>query len=81
MCLRKSKRLDFLRHTFACHTLQAAEKRNVDLYAALPILSTYLGHASIQATSQYLRMTAEVYPDIMDAVNALCSYVIPEVEA
>ncbi|MED4378591.1 hypothetical protein P9274_23480 [Schinkia azotoformans] len=73
--------MDFLRHTFACHTLQAAEKRNVDLYAALPILSTYLGHASIQATSQYLRMTAEVYPDIMDAVNALCSYVIPEVEA
>jgi len=38
-----------------------------------------MGHESMQATSQYLRMTAEVYPDITDAVNAVCSYVIPEV--
>ena len=74
-------RIHDVRHTFTCHTLQAAVKRNVDLYAALPILSTYLGHESIQVTSQYLRMTAEVYPDIMDAVNTMCSYVIPEVEA
>ena len=73
-------RVHDIRHTFACHTLQEATRRHVDLYAALPILSTYLGHESIQATSQYLRMTAEIYPDIMEAVNALCSYVIPEVQ-
>jgi len=72
-------RIHDFRWTFACHTLQEASKRKVDLYAALPILSTYMGHESMQATSQYLRMTAEVYPDITDAVNAVCSYVIPEV--
>jgi integrase len=67
-----------LRHTFAVHTLQEVDKRNVDLYAVLPVLSAYLGHESIHATSQYLRMTAEVYPDIMDVVNRSCGYVIPE---
>lgn len=74
-------RIHDIRHTFACHALQRADKRHVDLYAALPILSTYMGHESIQATSQYLRMTAENYPAITDAVNTLCSYVIPEVKA
>jgi integrase/recombinase XerD len=74
-------RIHDVRHTFACHSLQEADKRNVDLHAALPILSAYMGHESIQATSQYLRMTAEVYPAITEAVNALCAYVIPEVEA
>mgnify|MGYP001567619474 CR=1 FL=1 len=73
-------RLHDLRHTFAVHTLQEVDKRNVDLYAVLPVLSAYLGHESIQATSQYLRMTAEVYPDIMDVVNKSCGYVIPEVQ-
>lgn len=72
-------RIHDIRHTYACHALQRAAKRNIDLHTALPILSTYMGHSSIQATSQYLRMTAEVYPSIIDTVNAVCSYVIPEV--
>ncbi len=74
-------RVHDVRHTFACHALQKADKRQIDLYAALPVLSTYMGHESIQATSQYLRMTAEVYPAITDKVNELCSYVFPEVKA
>lgn len=74
-------RVHDFRHTFACHALQEADKHHIDLYAALPFLSTYMGHESIQATSQYLRMTAEVYPAITTAVNALCSYVFPEVKA
>jgi integrase len=72
-------RIHDIRHTFACHTLTEAGKRNIDLTAALPLISTYMGHKSIEATSQYLRMTAEVYPDIMDAVNRVCSSIIPEV--
>lgn len=74
-------RVHDLRHTFACHALQNADKRKIDFYASMPFLSTYMGHESMQATSQYLRMTAEIYPEIMDTVEALCSYVIPEVKA
>lgn len=72
-------RIHDVRHTFSCHTLQRAVQQKVDLYAMLPVLSTYMGHESVSATSLYLRMTAEVYPQITDAVNAVCSYVIPEV--
>jgi integrase len=71
-------RIHDIRHTFACHTLTEANNRHVDLTAALPLISTYMGHESIIATSQYLRMTAEVYPEIMDAVNRICSFVIPK---
>ena len=51
----------------------------MDLSNMLPALSVYMGHESITATSQYLKMTSEVYPEILDAVEALCAQVIPEV--
>ena len=72
-------RLHDLRHTFAVHALKKAVDRNVDVYCALPILSTYLGHASIEATSQYVRLTASAFPEIRAALDGKCGYVIPEV--
>ncbi|WP_303867193.1 tyrosine-type recombinase/integrase [Acetobacterium wieringae] len=72
-------RIHDIRHTFCCHTLQKSVADDVDLNAVLPILSVYLGHESIAATSQYLKMTAEVYPAVMEAVNSVCSFVIPVV--
>jgi site-specific recombinase XerD len=55
-------------------------RQGMDLYCALPILSTYLGHASITATERYVRLTEEAYPGIMDAVSRTCAYVFPEVK-
>jgi len=72
-------RIHDIRHTFCCHTLQKAVKAGADLSNMLPRLSLYLGHESYTATSQYLKMTAEVYPDVVEAVSELCAYVIPEV--
>ena len=45
----------------------------------MPILSTYMGHREIHSTAQYLRLTAEVYPELMKKVESDCAYVIPEV--
>lgn len=72
-------RLHDLRHTFAVHTLKRAVDRRTDVNCALPILSTYLGHASIEATSQYVRLTAEVFPEIRATLDQTCGHVIPEV--
>jgi len=36
----------------------------LDMYVALPILSTYLGHKTIYATEQYVRLTMSLYPYI-----------------
>jgi len=48
-----------------------------DLAAYLPILKTYLGHDSFSDTSQYLRLTAELYPDITAKMEHAFGYVIP----
>lgn len=61
------------------HTLKRAVDKQIDVYCALPVLSTYLGHASIEATGQYVRLTAEAFPEINAALDKTCAYVIPEV--
>ncbi len=48
-----------------------------DLAAYLPILKTYLGHDSFRDTSHYLRLTAELYPDITAKVEQAFGFVIP----
>lgn len=72
-------RIHDLRHSFAVHTLRAAVDRQVDIYAALPILSAYLGHASITATEQYVRLTADAFPEIRQRLDLATGWVIPEV--
>lgn len=73
-------RVHDLRHTFAVHSLKRAVDRGTDVYCALPILSTYLGHASVRATEQYVRLTADAFPDIRSALDQYCGHVIPEVD-
>jgi len=60
------------------HCLQRWVREGKDLTAALPVLSTYLGHASLDGTQLYLRLTAELYPEITQAVEAHFGQVIPE---
>jgi integrase/recombinase XerD len=61
------------------HTLAKQVKAGVDLYVALPILSTYVGHNSISATQRYVRLTAEAYPELIEKISLTCAYVLPEV--
>jgi integrase/recombinase XerD len=75
----KGPRVHDFRHSFCVHTLAKQAKDGVDLYIALPILSTYVGHGSVGATQRYVRLTIEAYPDLMEKVSRTCSYVIPEV--
>lgn len=76
----KGPRLHDFRHTFCVHTLAKQVKDGIDLYTALPILSTYLGHSSIGATQRYVRLTTEAYPELIDKVSKTCAFVIPEVK-
>lgn len=70
-------RLHDLRHTFAVHTLQKWVEKGEDLTSMLPVLSVYMGHKSFRATSRYLRLTSEVYPEVINQVESTCGYVIP----
>lgn len=82
LCGRKEKspRIHDLRHTFAVHSLKQWAIEGRDVYVLLPVLSTYLGHTTIKATGQYLRLTSDVYPDIIRIVEGKFADVIPEVK-
>ncbi len=43
----------------------------------LPILKTYLGHDSCRETADYLRMTADVFPDIRLKLEGNFGDIIP----
>lgn len=54
---RYQPRLHDLRHAFAVHRLTAWYKQGANVQKWLPVLSVYLGHGRLAATSVYLTMT------------------------
>ncbi len=70
-------RLHDLRHTFSVHSLVSMSESELDLYYALPLLSTFLGHQSLEATDKYVRLTAEMYPYLIKKTSDICSSVFP----
>jgi integrase/recombinase XerD len=73
-------RLHDLRHTFCVHSFYRFMTKGVEHRTALPILSVYMGHSSIAATSRYLRLTAEAFPEITRQMEISFGHIIPEAE-
>jgi len=73
-------RIHVLRHTFAVTSLANMAEAGIDLYASLPILSTYLGHQSLEATNHYVRLTANMHPDLIKDVDMICLDVFPKIK-
>jgi integrase len=73
----KGPRLHDLRHTHAVHCLRQWVRQGKDLAAYLPVLKTYLGHDSFRDTARYLRLTAELYPEVTATVEQAVGHVIP----
>jgi integrase len=74
----RGPRLHDLRHTFAVHALLRWYREGADLDARLPVLTTYLGHSSIEATQYYLHLTAELFPEITARSTLSFGDVIPQ---
>jgi integrase len=70
-------RVHDLRHTCAVHSLDKMVKDDVDVYCALPILSTFLGHKTIKGTEKYVRLVQEIFPEIIEMENPVTSFVFP----
>lgn len=73
-------RIQDFRHTFCVKSMARLAREGKDLYYILPILSTYIGHQSIAATDRYVRMTAEMYPDLLNQTDSICSYIFPHLK-
>lgn len=75
----KGPRVHDLRHTFAVHSLMKLVREGTDIYCALPILATYMGHKTLFGTERYVRLTQEMYPDIIHLEESVSSYVFPSI--
>lgn len=71
-------RVHDFRHTFAVHSLVQMTKSGLDIYYSLPLLSTFLGHKSLGATDKYVRLTTEMYPDLLKGQKGIGTYVFPK---
>ena len=77
----KGPRIHDLRHVFAVNCLKKWVLDGRDLSNCLPYLSAYLGHEDMRGSQRYLRLTADLYPDITSKIEKCCSFIIPEVES
>jgi integrase/recombinase XerD len=71
--------LDFIRHTFAVHCLKRWVKEEKDLNVYYPYLRVYMGHTLFRYTAYYLRLTADLYPDITEKLEKSLAGVIPSI--
>lgn len=71
-------RIHDLRHVYCIHCLKRWVLAGKDLTNLFPYLSAYLGHADFRGTQYYLRLTADLYPEILIKTEAALGYIIPE---
>ena len=76
----KGPRIHDFRHVFAVNCLKKWVLEGRDLNNCLPYLSAFLGHEDLRGSQRYLRLTADLYPDITSKIEKTCSYIIPEVD-
>jgi integrase len=66
----KGPRVHDFRTTFAVNNLRFCFAAGQDPAALLPVLQTYMGHASIEDTAYYLHLAAASRPDVVARVQA-----------
>lgn len=74
----KGPRLHDLRHTYAVRVLNKWVSERKNLTTALPYLAIYMGHEGLKASQHYLRLTAAVFPELIQTVEKKYGWVIPE---
>jgi integrase len=68
------------RHSFCVKSMKKMIGEEKDLYYSLPVLSTYIGHTNLSSTDRYVRMTADMYPELLAKVESICSYIFPKLK-
>ncbi len=71
-------RIHCLRHNYAVKCLKNWVLNGNELTNILPYLAAFMGHSDFRETQYYLRLTADLYPDIISRTEAEFGYVIPE---
>ncbi|MBR1443235.1 MAG: tyrosine-type recombinase/integrase [Firmicutes bacterium] len=69
-------RIHDLRHTFAVNCLKSWVREGKNINAMLPVLSFYLGHKGMSGTQNYLRLTADMFPEITVSLECLLGDIV-----
>lgn len=59
-------RIHDIRHTACVHTMIKMSKDGKDIYCTLPNIAAYMGHKNYSSTNKYLRLSKEMFPDIIN---------------
>lgn len=63
-------RIHDIRHTACVHALKKLVSAGYDIYCCMPLLANFMGHINPMSTETYLRLSQEVYPEVI-GVQAL----------
>lgn len=77
----KRPRLHDLRHTFCVNSFVKLCKAGADVYNAMPILMTYMGHQSIAATNKYVRVVETMFPEIVNQMDIVGKGIFSDMNA
>jgi site-specific recombinase XerD len=77
---KSGPRVHDLRHNFAVSCLKKWVFSGEEITNIMPYLAAYLGHSDFRGTQYYLRLTADLYPDIISRTEAEFGFVIPKGE-
>jgi integrase/recombinase XerD len=73
----RAPRTHDLRHSYAVASLAKMQADGVDVYAALPLLATYMGHADIVSAEYYLRLHPSAWAAVEEAMAGTYASVFP----
>ena len=83
-CDQRGPMVHEIRHSAAVHSLVKLTQDGVDLYCFLPLLATFMGHRKVLDTESYLRMTQEMYPEVLkmnaEVTDQIYSFIISKLK-
>ena len=79
-CLKKSKRLDFLRHNYAVININRWVDDTFEFDQKLHYLSKSMGHRSIESTLYYYSITPCLADILLEKTEKRFNELLPEVE-
>ena len=83
-CDQRGPMVHEIRHTSAVHSLIKLTHAGVDIYCSLPLLATFMGHKKVLSTENYVRLTQEMYPEVLkmnaEATNQVYSIILSKLK-
>lgn len=68
-------RIHDIRHTACVHSMRKLVADGMDIYCSLPMLSVFMGHKKVLDTEYYLRLTADMYPEVLQLDSSVSANV------